>query len=221
MYASTSRSRRSNRCTISFGTAPGILRALANNSSTRPLIGVIGLRNSCAAIARKSSRARSSASSSAIRASNMISRSAWEERAGEWPTGIFPIVVCGRSLKMRCSPELIARRKLAFDETALRAVAFQASDLVGIPSSPWGETLQPERNDSGCETRRYRTARGRRSSPCSPTTISPTGIVPGWWMGRVTTQRSRKLMMDVFRRISALSRKQFSSAAGTITESLE
>ncbi len=208
MYASTSRSRRSNRCTISFGTAPGILRALANNSSTRPLIGVIGLRNSCAAIARKSSRARSSASSSAIRASNMISRSAWEERAGEWPTGILPIVVCGRSLKMRCSPELIARRKLAFDETALRAVAFRGQVIWSeYPASPRAEMLQPERNDSGCETRRYRTARGRRSSPCSPTTISPTGIVPGWWMGRVTAQRSRKLMMDVFRRISALSRK--------------
>ena len=51
------------------------------------------------------------------------------------------------------------------------------------------------------------TASRRRSSPCSPTTISPTGILPGWWIGRVMAQRSRKLMTDVLRRISALSRK--------------
>ena len=73
-YALTSPSSSSRPCTSPAGTPPAVSRALANSSSNRALIGVIGLRSSCAAIARKSSRARSSASSSATRSASAVSR---------------------------------------------------------------------------------------------------------------------------------------------------
>ncbi len=51
------------------------------------------------------------------------------------------------------------------------------------------------------------TASRRRSPPCSPTIISPTGASPGFWIGTVAAQRSRKLIVEQLRRISAFSRR--------------
>ena len=92
-YALTSPSSSSRPCTSPAGTSPDMSRALANSSSSRALIGVIGLRSSCAAIARKSSRARNSASRSAMRAASAVSRT-----VGPFAEGILPTAVSILSL---------------------------------------------------------------------------------------------------------------------------
>ena len=51
------------------------------------------------------------------------------------------------------------------------------------------------------------TARRRRSPPGSPIIISPIGAAPGFWIGTVAAQRSRKLIVEQLRRISAFSRR--------------
>ena len=60
---------------------------------------------------------------------------------------------------------------------------------------------------SGSASMPRATASSRRSPPCSPTIISPTGVSPGCWIGTVAAQRSRKLIAEQLRRISALSRR--------------
>ena len=96
--------------------------------------------------------------------------------------------------------------------TSLRC-ADPAAWLGPRPSRPHaGDARSPMKRRQSCGAQAPASipraiASRRRSPPCSPTIISPTGASPGFWIGTVAAQRSRKLIAEQLRRISAFSRR--------------
>ena len=142
-----------------------MLCTLASNSSRRALIGVIGLRSSCAAIARKLSRACSWPSSSAMRPCKAASRSGCGARIAGLLTGA--VLVNGVCLRHFCRVLISSCRARAGFPGAVclrPPMAIRSTVLKQDESSPRSHRRLAKEATEGCTS----------GSPCRP--LDPAGL---------------------------------------------